>query len=305
MSQSIGIVGGGALGTLFAAALAPHYRIHLVVRTEADVDIIRARGGVSIDAAHAYAVDVTTNIRELANVAVLFVAVKTFDTQTALAPLGPLLDRESIVVSFQNGVDNDARIRAAGFTGESIILAPTSEAAIRIAPGIVKRVGVGSTTIGFADNAPAGDVADVLDCFRSGGFAARIVEDIDAHVWAKLIINAAINPVTALWNATNDIVLRDHQAHERAAAIAREAMAVAVALGIDLPFDDPVAAFEAVARTTTTNRSSMLNDFSRGGPTEIDAINGAVVAHGTRLGIPTPVNAEIVAEIAARSAKRG
>jgi len=305
MRESIGIVGGGALGTLFAAALAPHYRVQLVVRTQVDVDAIRSRGGVSIDSAHPYAVDVTTEVRELANVAVLFVAVKTFDTQAALAPLGPLLDRESIVVTVQNGVDNDVRIRAAGFAGESIVLAPTSEAAIRVSPGIVQRVGVGSTMIGFADDAPAGAVADVLDCFRSGDFAARIVENVDAYVWAKLIINAAINPVTALKNATNDIVLRDRDAHELAAGLAREAMAVAVALGTDLPFDDPVAAFEAVARTTAANRSSMLSDFSRGGPTEIDAINGAVVAHGAKLGIPTPINAEIVAAIAAGGAERG
>ena len=305
MSESIGIVGGGALGTLFAAALAPHYRVHLVVRTQVDVDAIRSRGGVSIASAHACAVDVTTDVRELAEVSLLFVAVKTFHTQAALAPLGALLDRKSIVVTLQNGVDNDARIRSAGFTGESIVLAPTTEAAIRLSPGIVKRVGVGSTMIGFAASAPAGAVVGVLDCFRSGGFAARIVEDIDAYVWAKLIINAAINPVTALKNATNDIVLRDHEAHELAAGLAREAMAVAVALGIDLPFEDPVAAFEAVARTTAANRSSMLSDFSRGGPTEIDAINGAVVAHGAKLGIPTPINAEIVAAIAARGAKRG
>jgi len=305
MSESIGIVGGGALGTLFAAVLAPHYRVRLVVHAEADRQAIRARGGVSIDAGHPYAVDVTTNIQELANVAILFVAVKTFDTLSALEPLGALLDDESIVVTLQNGVDNDLRIRAAGIANESIVLAPTSEAAFRTAPGIVTRVGVGSTMLGFAENSRAGAVADVLDCFRSGGLAARIVEDIDAYVWAKLIINAAINPVTALAGATNEIVLRDHAAHERAVELAREAMAVALAHGIDLPFDDPVAAFEAVARTTAANRSSMLIDLTRGGPTEIDAINGAIVAHGAKLGVPTPRNAEIVAAIHKQSGKRG
>lgn len=305
MNQSIGIVGGGALGTLFAASLARHYRVRLVVRSEADAEAIRARGGVSIDAAHPFAVDVTTNVRELANVAILFLAVKTFDTQAALAPLGALLDDESIVVSLQNGIDNDARIRHAGITNGSIVLAPTSEAAIRTGPGVVTRVGIGSTMIGFADSSHAGAVADVLDCFRSGGLAARIVEDIDAHVWAKLIINSAINPVTALAGATNDFVIRDHEAHEMAAELAHETAAVARAMGIDLPFDDPVAAFEAVARTTAANRSSMLNDLLRGGPTEIDAINGAVVAHGMTAGIATPRNAEMVAAIRARCDVRG
>src|ERR1700694_820321 len=214
MSESIGIVGAGALGPLFAAALAPHYRVHLAVRTQADATAIRERGGVSIETARPRAVDATTDVRDLANVALLFVTVKPYDTLAALAPLGALLDDPSLVVTLQNGIDNDARIRAAGVASGTIVLAPTSEAALRVAPGVVRRIGEGTTMIGIADDSRAGALADVLDAFRSAGFAARIVEDIDDYVWGKLVINAAINPVTALAGATNDIVLRDYAAHE-------------------------------------------------------------------------------------------
>jgi 2-dehydropantoate 2-reductase len=74
------------------------------------------------------------------------------------------------------------------------------------------------------------------------------------------------------------------------AATAKEAAAVATAMGVQLPYPDPVAVAETVARRTAANRSSMLQDVRRGAPTEIDAICGAVVQAGEACGVPTPVN---------------
>jgi 2-dehydropantoate 2-reductase len=71
---------------------------------------------------------------------------------------------------------------------------------------------------------------------------------------------------------------------------AREAGAVAIALGRRLNYADPVGATRAVALRTATNHSSMLQDVQRGAPTEIDAICGAIVAAGQDCGVPTPVN---------------
>jgi 2-dehydropantoate 2-reductase len=74
------------------------------------------------------------------------------------------------------------------------------------------------------------------------------------------------------------------------ASAAREAAAVAAALGLRLAFPDPVAAAESVARRTASNTSSMLQDVLRGAPTEIDAICGAIVSAGEGHSIPVPVN---------------
>jgi 2-dehydropantoate 2-reductase len=73
-------------------------------------------------------------------------------------------------------------------------------------------------------------------------------------------------------------------------AAALETAQVAEAQGIKLPYDDPAQEVEGVARRTAENDSSMLQDIRRGAPTEVDAINGAVVREGERLGVPTPVN---------------
>jgi 2-dehydropantoate 2-reductase len=128
------------------------------------------------------------------------------------------------------------------------------------------------------------------EALLSANFDVRIVEDAQSLVWGKLVINSAINPLTALLRIPNGELLARPSAHEVMKELARETARVAYAEHIDLPFDDPVAAVEDVARRTAANNSSMLQDVLRGAITEIDAICGAVVHYGEIHHIPTPAN---------------
>ena len=112
----------------------------------------------------------------------------------------------------------------------------------------------------------------------------------DALIWGKLVINAAINPLTALLRVKNGELLERPSAREMMRELAIETANVARAENIQLPFDDPVKAAEDVARKTAANTSSMLQDILRGALTEIDAICGAVVMAGQKHGIETPAN---------------
>jgi 2-dehydropantoate 2-reductase len=116
-----------------------------------------------------------------------------------------------------------------------------------------------------------------------------MVPEADSLVWGKLAINAAINPLTALLRIPNGELLARPSARSLMAAAAREAAAVATALGVRLAYPDPAAAVEAVARLTAANHSSMLQDVLRGAPTENDAICGPAVEAGERCGVSTPV----------------
>ena len=104
------------------------------------------------------------------------------------------------------------------------------------------------------------------------------------------MVNAAINPLTALLRVPNGELPARPAARTLLGAAAQEAATVAEALGRRLTYSDPVATAEAVARRTALNHSSMFQDVSRGALTEIDAICGAIVAAGEGCGIPTPVN---------------
>ena len=114
--------------------------------------------------------------------------------------------------------------------------------------------------------------------------------EADDLLWSKLVINAAINPLTALLRCPNGELMARPSARTLMGAAAREAADVAAALGRHLTYADPVAVAEEVARRTAVNHSSMFQDVQRGAPTEIDAICGAIVAAGEERGVPVPVN---------------
>jgi 2-dehydropantoate 2-reductase len=125
---------------------------------------------------------------------------------------------------------------------------------------------------------------------QRAGFDVEIVAEALDLLWSKLVINAAINPLTALLGVPNGELLRRPSAQALMGTVATEAAAVAAARGQVLTFSDPVAAAAAVAQRTAVNHSSMLQDVQRGAPTEIDAINGAIVKAGEMQNVPTPNN---------------
>ncbi|MCB9487896.1 MAG: hypothetical protein H6684_04100 [Deltaproteobacteria bacterium] len=125
---------------------------------------------------------------------------------------------------------------------------------------------------------------------RCGGRPARLL-------WEKLVINAAINPVTAMLRVRNGEIATNPDARTLALAAASEAVDVARALGVALDKGAMLARVIQVAEATAANRSSMLADVEAGRRTEIDAINGAVVREAARLGIEVSANVDLLRRI--------
>jgi 2-dehydropantoate 2-reductase len=133
-------------------------------------------------------------------------------------------------------------------------------------------------------------VESFLPILSQAGFEIEVEEDVESLLWGKLVVNAGINPLTALLRVRNGDLLTNEHTRVLMGDAARETAAVAAARGIRLPFRDPVAQIEGVAERTAMNRSSMLQDVLRGAPTEIDAICGAVAAAADGAGVGAPVN---------------
>ena len=130
----------------------------------------------------------------------------------------------------------------------------------------------------------------LLSMLRGAGLEVHVVEDAAALIWNKLIVSAAINPLTALLRVRNGELLEMPSARRLMGELACEAAAVAESSGVRVQDPGPVRSAEGVAQRTANNLSSMLQDVLRGAPTEVDAINGAIVRKGDALGIATPVN---------------
>jgi 2-dehydropantoate 2-reductase len=226
------------------------------------------------------------------------VLVKSWQTGRAARQLAECLAPSGVALTLQNGLGN--REALANVLGEErVALGVTTLGANLLGPGRVRPAGDG--TIYLEDHPRLEPLVDLL---RNAGLSVEIVPDPEGLVWGKLAINAAINPLTALLEVPNGELLERPSARLLMGELACEAAAAAGALGIRLPYPDPVAAVEAVARRTTANRSSMLQDVQRGAPTEIDAICGAIVKAGEKLGVPVPVNRTFWRLIKARVEKK-
>jgi 2-dehydropantoate 2-reductase len=130
----------------------------------------------------------------------------------------------------------------------------------------------------------------LLDALRNAGIAVQQVQELSGLIWGKLVINVAINPLTALLGVRNGALLQSDSARRVMGMAAEEAAAVAGSEGIQLPFQSPAAAAEAVAESTASNISSMLQDLKRGAPTEIDVLCGAVAKTAEAHHLAVPVN---------------
>ncbi len=154
-----------------------------------------------------------------------------------------------------------------------------------LGPGLVRSGGEGLVSMEAHRMAPA-----LVEALRAAGFKVKVVKDVRGLVWNKLVINSAINPLTALLRVPNGQLVARPAARALMRSLAQETALVAAAEKVRLASRDPARMVEAVARRTSANHSSMFQDVQRGAPTEIDAICGAVTRAGQRHRVPTPMN---------------
>jgi 2-dehydropantoate 2-reductase len=286
--MNILIVGTGALATLFAARLTEAGHTITMLGTWRDgIRALQKHGARLVDSQgneKQYSVHATDDPRECAGTKYAIVLVKAWQTERVASQLQTCLADDGLVLTLQNGLGNrETLIEHLGL--DRVALGSTTTGATLLGAGLVKAGGEG--IISLEQNQALGPLEAAL---RSARFDVQVIEDVQSLVWGKLVVNAAINPLTALLRVKNGELLERSSAREMMGALAREAAQAARAEGIDLPFENPIATVEDVARKTAENTSSMLQDILRGAPTEIDAICGAVVKAAEKHKIGAPVN---------------
>ncbi len=282
------IVGTGALATLFAARLSEAgHSVSMLGTWQNGLSALRKEGACLVDAdgrERAFPVHATDDPREVGDAKVALVLVKAWQTERAAQQLSNCLAQDGLAVTLQNGLGNlETLIQSLGL--DRVALGVTTAGATLLGPGLVRAGGEG--IISLERNQAIGPLEAAL---KSAKFNVQTVEDAQSLMWGKLVINAAINPLTALLRIPNGELLQRPAARGLMALLARETAAVALAEEVRLPFENPIAAVEEVARKTAANHSSMFQDAQRGAPTEIDAICGAVTKRGEQHSIPTPIN---------------
>lgn len=300
-SLRVAVIGAGALGSLLAAKLAPVAEVWLITDWAEHAAAICDQGLLLVDldgtrrAVPVPTVVGATDVPRPVHLAII--AVKSHSTEAAATKARALLAADGLALTLQNGLGN-LRVIAQAVGTDRAAQGVTSMGATLMGPGSVRYAGAGPTYL--AARPVTGDqIAGVAELFRAAGFETYVTDQLDSLVWGKLVVSTGINALSAILRVPNGVLLENPTARVLMAAAAIETAAVAAAQGIELPYPDPVARVEAVARATAQNRSSMLQDVLRGVPTEVDVINGVVAQLGKDLGLPVPVNRMLAALVRA------
>ncbi len=283
----IAILGAGAMGRLWAASLP------------ADDPVFIARPGQSPGTPLSYnflALDGserTVTVPWLAPSQVpelVLVTTKAGDTLTALEAIAESLPPTVPIVLFQNGLGSQQQV-AARWPERPVLAASTTEGANRPSSDRVVHAGAGATWLGPM-TAPANAIlAECTTALASSGLTVHAESDILGRLWQKLVINAGINPFTALLDCPNGDILHADLFLNHIDGLCEEIATLMEAAG--QPRQTPATLrerIETIARNTARNTSSMRSDVQNGRATEVDYINGFLVRLGRSKGIATPVN---------------
>ena len=284
------VVGPGAMGCLFAACLKKAgNHVTLLDYRPKRVDLINQHGVRIEGITGEYEVQVpaiTGKSPEIPDV--VLICVKANQTRKAAEELADWLGSEVPVLTLQNGLGN-LEILEEIFGKDQVLGGVTAEGATLLGPGHIRHAGQGDTIIG-PEGLPDGPVWEIVSSFKDAGFSIRSTENVKDLIWGKLIVNVGINALTAITRLKNGRLPDIEGTSLIMEKAIREAVAVAHAKGIDLPYPDPFKRVVEVCRATAGNIASMLQDVLKQRITEVAFINGAIVREGKELDIPTPVN---------------
>ncbi len=293
------ILGAGALGSAIGGVLTEAgHSVLLITRNAAHVAAINAHGLVLRTAG----IDRTVPARAATSalgqppVDCVIVLVKSAQTREAMAASVSLLGADTTVLSLQNGLGHED-ILATVVGRQRVLLGKTYVGGQMIAPGHVICGHVGKdTALGELDGSLTPRVQAIADAFNTAFLATTISNNIVGTVWDKLFINVATGAISGLTGLAYGDLYQMPQLQACGVAAVAEAMQVAQARGVRTSITDPLQAWrKAGAGLPAEFKPSILQTLQRGVRTEVDYINGAVVALGAQLGVPTPVNSTLLA----------
>jgi len=323
--HNIVIVGGaGSIGSLFTALLCRGADVTVIVRKSSQARRLR-KNGIKVKSAYIETASPKYNVslkapdiniisseevmrggKKFPPADLIIILVKSYDTADACRSAMPFIGKDTIILTLQNGLGNFetikkfvSRIRVAkGNSGKNrglfhkensrscVLAGITTHGAMKISDGRVIHTGRGGTFIAYDNKMEKVFARRAAEILLSSGFKdVEVVKGRERLLWSKLIINAAINPVGAIFNITNGGILNNDFAFNLAVAAAQEAETIGRIFLKKNHLDarpiykksDIVGKIRSVLRATAPNKNSMLQDIIAGRPTELESITGAIL----------------------------
>jgi len=299
--RRIAVVGAGAMGSLFGGLLAEGgLEVYLIDVWREHIEAVRKRGLKITGEGGERIVKVGAAVdpEEVGIVDVVLVQTKARHTAEATRNARCLFGRDTVAVSFQNGLGNEEVI--AGIVGrEKVLGGETAQGSGMVEPGVIRHAGNLPSHVGELEGGISERVRIIAATFTGAGLDTFASENIMKDIWKKLLANIGINAISALCNFRVGEIFDTPETRETILEALDEAALVAKAEGVEVNVEETKEVLDSITGKggTGSNRSGMLVDVLNKRKTEIDFINGAIVRLGKKHGIPTPVNKTLTAAV--------
>jgi len=290
----IAVYGCGGVGAYFGGRLAQIGKDVTFIARNESLSAMRAKGLKVGSIAGDFTLDrvkVTGNPADVGNVDYVLCCVKAWQVTAAARAMQPLVGPDTLVVPLQNGVE--APDHLAGILDPANVLGGLCAiVAFQASPGHVKHTG-GNPLIRFGhlDNRPDPRVNALSEIFNHcSGVKSSIPENVVVAMWQKFMLITPWSGLGAVSRSPIGVLLEQMETRELLTEATQEVYNLGLALGVPLPADSVARTMDTLAGITPNSTTSMQRDLVRGRPSELDALNGAVVRLAYKAGIDTPIN---------------
>ena len=292
----VAVMGAGGVGGCLGALLARAGNDVTLIARGAHLDAICASGLrlVRANGDFTLSIPATENPREVGPVDLVLYTVKTYHNAVAIPAIRPLIGPDTAVLTLQNGVDCHVRVRESLGPGHALPGAYWTASSIE-APGVVALVGA-SPRLSFGEERgrTSARAQSIRRTLRSAGIDAALSPDPLQIIWTKFIVLCSLAGITSAARTRIREFISNSRGLDLFTAAMREVDSVGRAAGVNLP-EGLVEQQVEFIKGFPDFQNSMHADFENGRPTELDALNGAVVRIGAEAGVQTPINRFIYA----------
>lgn len=302
--MKIAVIGAGAMGSIYGGHLSLKNEVYLVDTNQAVVDEINKNGLILLENGqdvvyHPTAVTSTVGLEPM-DLVILF--VKAIFSKAALDSNRQIIGSNTYLMTLQNGSGHED-ILSEYVPENHIIIGTTEDNGAVLAPGYIRRGGVGNTNIGMLVEDTKGFLPKLKTTLDDCGFQGHIHENIQQLIWDKLFTNVSLSALTGVLQVPMGFIANNEHAWNIASRLIREAAEVARGLGLKA---DEAEIMDKVKKTSINSPdgiTSICADLRDGRKTEVETISGSVVRASKKCGVPAPTHEVIVELIHAMEAR--